>query len=46
MTNTNYYPPQIDILEVETEQGIAASGIGNEGFGRQAAYDLYLNDED
>ena len=44
MTKINYYPPQIDILEVETEQGIA---ISNEGFARQAAvYDLYLNDED
>ena len=44
MTKINYYPPQIDILEVETEQGIA---ISNEGFGRQAAmYDLYIDDEE
>ncbi|GEM_PF-1595286 len=44
MTKINYYPPQVDILEVETEQGIA---ISNEGFARQAAmYDLYLDDEE
>ena len=44
MTKINYYPPQVDILEVETEQGIA---ISNEGFARQAAMDeLYLDDEE
>ena len=44
MTKINYYPPQVDILEVKTEQGIA---ISNEGFARQAAmYDLYLDDEE
>ena len=44
MMKFNYTPPQIDTLEVETEQGIA---ISNEGFGRQAAmYDLYINDEE
>jgi hypothetical protein len=44
MMKFNYTSPQIETLEVETEQGIA---ISNEGFARQAAmYDLYIDDEE
>jgi hypothetical protein len=44
MMKFNYTAPQIETLEVETEQGIA---ISNEGFARQAAmYDLYIDDEE